>query len=65
MAKVGPVTGDEVRGFRVRMGWTQEILAEMLEISVRTLSRYETGRSSPTKSIRYHLNVLGIKNAAQ
>lgn len=65
MAKKGPVTKTEIRGFRARMGWTQIEFAEYIGVNPRTVSRWENGVTRPQRSLRYHMNVLGIKKAAR
>jgi transcriptional regulator with XRE-family HTH domain len=56
---VGPITGEVVRGFRDRLGLTQEELAERLKYSRRTISRWENGETSPRDELRDRLNKLG------
>ena len=42
-AKVGAMTGAELKGVRLRLGWTQKELARWLEVTDNTVSRWEKG----------------------
>ncbi len=39
-----PMTGDEIKALRDRLGWTQEQLARRLGVSFTTINRWERGR---------------------
>ena len=41
-----------VRKFRLDNGWTQEQLAEITQLSVRTIQRMERGRKSSLESLQ-------------
>lgn len=59
--KGGATIGDRLRHARVRLGYTQQEVADMGEISRRTLSRYENSEVSPSSSaIRRIGEALGI-----
>lgn len=47
-----------VRNFRLGKGWTQEKLAELLEIDQTTVSRIEVGISEPGKRLAKKLATL-------
>jgi transcriptional regulator with XRE-family HTH domain len=50
-----------VREARIQKGWTQEELAEALEVATETVSRYEGGRSPPSLPMLYRIaEALGI-----
>lgn len=53
------IDGEEVRGFRKRMGWSKTALAREINYSRRQIIRWEKGESSPPPSLRFHLNALG------
>lgn len=43
--------GGRIRSIRERIGWTQELLAEMIDISPVHLSRIENGKVTPRVDI--------------
>ena len=43
-------TGADVRDLRVRLGWSQEQLAQYLRVAQRTVSQWETGKSKPLRA---------------
>jgi len=47
---------DEIINLRISLGYTQHRLATLLGVSRRTVSRWETGRSSPGRKMREKLN---------
>jgi transcriptional regulator with XRE-family HTH domain len=53
--------GSDIRDARRRQGWTQGDLAARLEVSMRTISRWEAGVSAPRFKERQRLaELLGI-----
>jgi transcriptional regulator with XRE-family HTH domain len=53
--------GSEIRDARRRQGWTQAHLAAELGVSMRTISRWEAGASTPRFKERRRLaDLLGI-----
>lgn len=42
------VTGDEIRDMRLRLGLTQQQLAERVGTVVATIHRWETGKANPS-----------------
>ncbi len=40
--------GEQIRKYRVKAGWTQEVLAEKLDISVNSVSAIERGVKHPS-----------------
>jgi len=38
------VQGSDLKRIRLRLGWTQEKMAQRLDISRNSIGRYETGR---------------------
>ena len=59
-------TGELLRILRKERGWTQEMLAEQLNVSTRTISRWETGTSLPdldlllTLADRYQVDIRDL-----
>jgi putative transcriptional regulator len=49
---------EEIKALRERLGFTQEELAQKLGVSVRTVSRWETGDKSPSRLARAQLERL-------
>ncbi len=50
-----------VREARIHKGWTQEQLAEALDVATETVSRYEGGRAPPSLPMLYRIaEALGI-----
>jgi transcriptional regulator with XRE-family HTH domain len=53
--------GSEIRDARRAKGWTQNDLAAQLAVSMRTISRWESGASAPRFKERERLaQILGI-----
>lgn len=51
-----------VRAARVQKGWTQEQLAEALDVATETVSRYEVGRAPPSLPMLYRIaEALGVE----
>lgn len=62
MINIGKYFGNNLRTFRILRGYTQEKLAELLEIETSTLSKIECGKSYPHKStIEKIVEVLDIQ----
>lgn len=54
-----------IRGLRIRRGWTQEQFAEAVGVAPRYIQRFETGRANPTVATLADLGgVLGADLAA-
>lgn len=51
------VTGETIRGLREKKGYTQKVLAEMLSVSDKAVSKWETGRGLPDITL---LEPLGV-----
>lgn len=49
---------DEIKSWRLRMGYTQHGLARALGISQVTVARWETGRQRPEPYLRLALRCL-------
>lgn len=41
------ITGDQIREERERRGWTQQQLAQLLKVSMRTVGNWERGATVP------------------
>ncbi len=53
--------GKILKDFRVKNGYTQEVMAEKLGISLKYISRIENGYSGiKTKTLINYMNILGI-----
>lgn len=53
--------GKVLKSFRVKKGFTQEIMAEKLGISLKYISRIENGYSGiKTQTLINYMNILGI-----
>ena len=53
--------GKILKDFRVKNGYTQEIMAEKLGISLKYISRIENGYSGiKTRTLINYMNILGI-----
>ena len=46
-----PPVGIKIRRARERKRWTQQQLADALEVNVKTVNNWETGRTEPANSI--------------
>lgn len=55
-------TGEELRDARVKLGYTQEEIAELLGIHYRTVGRWELGRTRIPYSVIMLLNTLSPKS---
>jgi DNA-binding transcriptional regulator YiaG len=54
----------DVKALRLRLALTQEELARQLGVSLSTVSRWETGRSSPSRLARQRLSELSARRDA-
>ena len=53
--------GKILKDFRVKKGYTQEVMAEQLGISLKYISRIENGYSGiKTRTLINYMNILGI-----
>ncbi len=52
--------GVRLKEERNRLGFTQEVLAKLIDIKPLTLLQYEKGNSSPTMKLVYRLRELGF-----
>lgn len=53
--------GKILKDFRIKNGYTQEVMAEKLGISLKYISRIENGYSGiKTKTLINYMNILGI-----
>ncbi len=43
------MTGKEIKELRKRLGWTQEKMAEKLDVAVSTVNRWEKNRARPSR----------------
>lgn len=55
------ITPDEIKGFRKSIGLSQEQLSALLEMSKKTVARYETGTAVPSRLASRFLKIL-VKN---
>lgn len=55
---MGLLSPDELRTLRDRLGLTQNELGELLQVGEKSYSRWETGRSRPSRSINVLLRAL-------
>lgn len=46
-----PLRNDRLRDLRIARGYTQEELAELLNLSIRQIIRYENGDNDPTAEV--------------
>ncbi len=53
--------GDVLLNYRRKQNITQEELAEMLDVSIRTVSKWEQGRIPCTKNLNKVLNLPDFK----
>lgn len=52
--------GDRIRQIRENLGWTQEYLAEALDVAVLQINRYENNKNEPSAEVVSRLaTVLG------
>ena len=55
--------GEIIKKYRIKRGYTQEELAEIIDISTRQLQRIETGESiTKIKTLKKVINVLKIED---
>ena len=54
----GFLTSSEIKALRKKLNLTQDKLAQVLEVSRLTVSRYETGRLTQSKSQDIHMRML-------
>ena len=53
--------GDKIRSLRKEKGWSQSKLAQKLEINIRNISLYESGKSTPsTETIQKLSTLFGV-----
>ena len=53
--------GKILKDFRMKNGYTQEVMSEKLEISLKYISRIENGYSGiKTRTLINYMNILGI-----
>ena len=58
---LGEQLGKNIKEWRLRNGWTQEQLAEMLSIEIESVSRFERGIRSPSlERLAEIANALGV-----
>ncbi|MFR2570418.1 MAG: helix-turn-helix domain-containing protein [Clostridia bacterium] len=58
---IDKIFGKVLKNFRVKNGFTQEIMAEKLGISLKYISRIENGYSGiKTQTLINYMNILGI-----
>jgi DNA-binding transcriptional regulator YiaG len=63
---IAPVTADEIRDFRRKLGWTQEQFAAAYRLSVETVRAWEQGKKEPGSTAHALLSVLrGIVRRAK
>jgi transcriptional regulator with XRE-family HTH domain len=48
----------QLKSYRLQKGWTQKMLAEKLNVSDKTISSWETGRSYPDIALLLQLSEL-------
>lgn len=53
------MTGDDFKGLRVRLGWTQKDTAASLGVSIQQISAIENGRSRVTPTMAILFRLLG------
>lgn len=56
----GPPLGTRIKRARERKRWTQQQLADALDVNIKTIDNWENGRTSPRSSIGALEDVLGI-----
>ena len=56
-------TGAEVRDLRVRLGWTQQKLADHLGVASKTVMRWESERFNPLRAYWDKLDELSKSTA--
>jgi transcriptional regulator with XRE-family HTH domain len=61
--EVTPATSGELRLTRMRLGFTQQRMAEQLGVSTRTIEEYESGRSAIPLSVTLALQVISMNVA--
>ena len=58
---IDKIFGKVLKDYRVKNGYTQEIMAEKLGISLKYISRIENGYSGiKTRTLINYMNILGI-----
>lgn len=61
MAKTNSMYGDKIRAFRIMRGFTQEYVADKLNVAQNTYSKYENnGEKLPHEVLEKIANVLGV-----
>ena len=50
--------GQTLRHMRLEIGWSQYVLAEILEITRSSLAHYETGRAPAPQTVIRKMNIL-------
>lgn len=55
---MGLLTPDELKALRNRLGLTQRELGDLLQVGEKSYTRWETGRSRPSRSINVLLRAL-------
>lgn len=60
---LGGIMGEIIRNYRIKRNYTQEELAEIIDISTRQLQRIENGESiTKIKTLKKVINVLKIED---
>lgn len=60
---LGDIMGEIIRNYRIKRNYTQEELAEIIDISTRQLQRIENGESiTKIKTLKKVINVLKIED---
>lgn len=52
------MTADEIRALRIRLGWTQAVMAARLGVSWPTVQRWEKGKAKPSPLAQKALEAL-------
>jgi DNA-binding transcriptional regulator YiaG len=52
----------DIRRLRTKLGWTQEMLARELNVSLATVNRWENGKFRPSRLARDKIDQLYQKN---
>lgn len=53
--RAGPVMNNRLKALRAERGWSQQLLAEKLEVSRQSVNAIETGRYDPSLPLAFKI----------
>lgn len=56
-----PMTHNELRRLRRRLGWTQDEAAKKIKVSLRTWARWEAGTSTISEAVAFFMRTRAAR----